>query len=71
MELRSMKAAAFEAGELLDEAATSLLSASPDVPRTAPLIGKLRTWPNQSGDNGLGQKLRDVADKLEQRMLAT
>jgi len=68
-----MQATAFEVGDLLDEATTALLSASLDVPRTALLIGKLRTCANQTnGANGAGmaQKLRALADQLEQRMLA-
>jgi len=69
-----MHAAAFDVGELTDEATTLLLSASLDVQRTSLLIGKLRTCANQANDSsngGIALKLRDLASKLEQRMLAS
>jgi hypothetical protein len=64
---------ALEVGELIDEATTLLLAISLDVPPTALLIGKLRTCANQTNDGngaGMAQKLRDLSDRLEQRLLA-
>jgi hypothetical protein len=67
-----MQAATFDVGELMDEATTLLLSASLDGQRTSLLIGKLRTCANHTngdGNGGVVQKLRALADQLEQRML--
>jgi hypothetical protein len=71
-----MQAAAFDVGELMDEAMTLRLSTSLDVQRTALLIGKLRTCANQASDGnghggGIALKLRDLANELEQRLLAS
>jgi len=65
-----MQTADFDVGELLDEATMAVQSAKLDAARTALLIGKLRTCAAHVND-GSRQKLKDVADQLERRMLET
>ena len=65
-----MQTSDFDIGELLDEANTILFSAPLDAERAALLIVKLRICAKHSIAGNGEENMREVADKLERRLLS-